>query len=147
MQKFLFLLLASCSYLVGEVSPPPPPPAPVESAPVQKPDHDDDIQPEAIKEWDASGYYKTAFFRTVFLIVGVIALVLIVMYLLKRLATNRPLMTNHHKNIKILERRALSPQTILYQVEIGGRQVLIAESKVEVKRITEFDTLEKGKEL
>jgi flagellar protein FliO/FliZ len=91
--------------------------------------------------------YKTSFIRTVLLIFGIIFLVIIVIWVLRRMGGTKPMMSNHYKNIKILERRALSPQTILYQVEIGGRQVIISESKVQVSALTEFDTLDKGKEL
>jgi flagellar protein FliO/FliZ len=101
-------------------------------------------QPEPTVEWDATGEYKATFFRTLFLIIGVILVVLIAVWVLKRMALGKPMVSNHYRNIKILERRPLSPQTILYQIEIGGRQVIIAESKVDVRVLTQFDTLDKG---
>jgi len=127
MRKFLFLALVGFACLAADEAEPLP-------------------HPEPITQWDASGEYKATFFRTLFVIVGILVVVLIIVWLLKRMSSGRPMMVNHYKNIKILERRPLSPQTILYQLEIGGRQVIIAESKVEVKVLTQFDTLEKGRE-
>ena len=40
------------------------------------------------------------------------------------------------RSINILEKRALSPKSILYIVEIGSKKVLISESQVEVRTLT-----------
>lgn len=140
-KAFLLFLFALSPLLADEET------TPESSQPKQEIVIPDETSGE-VTDWKTpADQYKAAFIRTVALIVGIIALVLIVVWLLRRMAGTRPMLSNHYKNIKILERRALSPQTILYQVEIGGKQVIISESKVHVSTLTEFDTLDKGKEL
>ena len=46
---------------------------------------------------------------------------------------------NLTKNIKILEKRAISPKSLLYIVEIDGKKILISESNLEVRKIKEID--------
>jgi flagellar biogenesis protein FliO len=43
------------------------------------------------------------------------------------------------RSINILEKRALSPKSILYIVEIGNKKILIAESQVEVRALTTYE--------
>lgn len=123
--------------------------APLPKAPVMDDEtsEDGELKPQATHEWDMNQQYKAAFMKTILIIIAIIFGVFIVIWLLRRMAGSRSMVSNHYKNIKVLERRHLSPQTMLYQVEIGGRQVLIAESKVHVSTLTEFDVLDKGKEL
>lgn len=41
--------------------------------------------------------------------------------------------------ITVLEKRMLSPKTMLYVVEMEGKKVLLAESQLEIKRLESFD--------
>ncbi len=44
-----------------------------------------------------------------------------------------------NRRIKILERRPLSPKSVLYLIEYDGKRVLIAESQLEVRPLTTPD--------
>ena len=58
---------------------------------------------------------------------------------MRRYAKNRPFQVNHKKNIKILERRQISPATFLYHIQIGNKQIVISESKSEVRVVANLD--------
>ena len=57
-----------------------------------------------------------------------IALVLFVSYFLKKMLNTRVQQMNEHSVIKILERRALSPKTTIYLLDIQDKGIIIAES-------------------
>lgn len=135
MKKFCLFCLFLCSFVLAEEQ--------ESTPPLLDPQSINSVSEETALPWDASGEYKIAFFRTLFIIIAIGAIALIIIYYLKKLSTGRPMMVNKYKNIKILERRPLSPQTILYQIEVGTRQIIVAESKVEIKVLTSFDPLEK----
>ncbi len=101
----------------------------------------EEVQPEAdnVQSPISSDMYRKQFFRTliVIVIIGVIAIVLI--SLMRRYAKNRPFQVNHKKNIKILERRQISPVTFLYHIQIGNKQIVISESKNEVRVVANLD--------
>lgn len=40
--------------------------------------------------------------------------------------------------IQILEKRMISPKTILYLIEVEGKKILVAESQLEIKRLEGF---------
>lgn len=42
-------------------------------------------------------------------------------------------------SIQVVEKRMISPKTMLYLVEVEGKKVLIAESHLEIKRLESFD--------
>jgi flagellar biogenesis protein FliO len=43
--------------------------------------------------------------------------------------------------VNVIERRALSPKTMLYVVEIGNKKVLISESQLEVRTLANYEEL------
>jgi len=44
------------------------------------------------------------------------------------------------KSIQILERRTISPKSILYLIEIDGENFLISESQVQIQKIEKLKT-------
>lgn len=68
----------------------------------------------------------------------IIGLILIVAWFLKRLVNTRIEQANSNSSIKILERRNLSPKSILYLLEIEGTAYLVAESVNGITRLSEF---------
>lgn len=48
------------------------------------------------------------------------------------------------RSIKIVERQPLSAKTMLYVIEVAGKQTLIAESQLEIKAITSIEEIEKN---
>lgn len=80
--------------------------------------------------------YKTAFFKTLLWIICILAAVFFLLWLLKRLSNKRFLSLNHNNYVKIIEKRPLSPKTLLYVIEIGHKHFLIAESQLEVRLLS-----------
>jgi len=62
----------------------------------------------------------------------------------KKISHGRLRNFNYLKSIKIIEKRPLSPKSMLYLIEVGGKQVLIAESQLEVRTVASLDLLESG---
>jgi len=57
----------------------------------------------------------------------------------KKISKGRFRSFNYLKSVKILEKRPLSPKSMLYLIEVGGKQVLIAESQFEVRTVATLD--------
>ncbi len=85
--------------------------------------------------------YKGAFVKMIGTLLGLIALIVISVWMLRRISHSRLKQMNYGRSIKVLERRPLSAKTILYLVEISGKKVVIAESHLEVRGITTADHL------
>lgn len=90
---------------------------------------------------DAPISYKGAFVKMMATLLGLIALIVISVWMLRRISHGRLKQMNYGRSIKILERRPLSAKTILYLVEISGKKVVVAESHLEVSKITTADHL------
>ncbi|NGX62780.1 MAG: hypothetical protein KR126chlam6_00180 [Candidatus Anoxychlamydiales bacterium] len=109
----------------------------------------DDIEPksELITEMDKDEIYpvfeqpeyKPAFFKMLLILIALIALIFLTFWIFRKLMRMRVNQTNLTKNIKILEKRALSPKTLLYIVEVDGRRVLISESNLEVRKLKDLE--------
>jgi flagellar biogenesis protein FliO len=73
-----------------------------------------------------------------FVLFGLIALLAITYWFLRRLIQNRLQKGTGNSAIQILEKRMISPKTMLYLVEIENKKVLIAESHLEIKSVAEI---------
>ena len=71
----------------------------------------------------------------------IIGLILIAVWFLKRLATTRLQQVNQTSVIKVLDKRMLSPKTMIYLLEIEGTGYVVSESVNGVTRISEFPIL------
>lgn len=79
--------------------------------------------------------FQHTFFKMLIVLIAVIALLWLTFWLLRKITSVKIDQANSIKAIKIIERRALSPKTMLYLVEVEKEKVLIAESHLEVKRL------------
>ncbi len=87
----------------------------------------------------SSDMYQKQFYRTFILILIIVVGSFALIWVMRKYSKDRPFQVNHKKNIKILERRQISPNTFLYHLQIGNKQVVISESKYEVKVIANLD--------
>ncbi len=87
------------------------------------------------------GAFLKMFLTLLALIVGIFACV----WILKRLAKGS-FSQGNGKSIKILEKKPLSPKTMLYIVEVDGQETLIAESQLEVKKLMTLSPQEEPEE-
>lgn len=92
-----------------------------------------DTYPEPSSSHTEDVDYAVLIKKTAFMITGLIALILLTIYLLKRFATNRTMSANQMSHIKIVERRAISPKSTLYLIEFGNRKLLLSESQLEIR--------------
>jgi flagellar biosynthetic protein FliO len=81
--------------------------------------------------------YQGAFVRMLLSLAGVLALLLGTIWFLKRLKSSKWGFGGARQSIHILEKRPLSPKSVLYLVEVGGQRVLLAESQLEVRALCE----------
>lgn len=82
--------------------------------------------------------YEGAFLKMAITFVAVIVGIIGTIWLMRRLAGGK-FGGSSSQSIKILERKALSQKTMLYVIEVDGKQTLIAESQLEIKRIMNLD--------
>ncbi|HEV8052406.1 MAG TPA: flagellar biosynthetic protein FliO [Parachlamydiaceae bacterium] len=70
----------------------------------------------------------------------IISLILIVAWFLKRMLNTRQEQVNTTSIIKVIERRALSPKTVIYLLEIEGKSMVISESQNGVTYLTNYNS-------
>ncbi len=91
--------------------------------------------------------YESAFVRTIIILVALILLIILTVWMFRRMSRGRVRTMNFSKTIKILEKRPLSQKSMLYLIEVGGKRTLIAESHLEVRTLSQYDYLESEKDL
>ncbi len=83
--------------------------------------------------------YGMAIVKMLITLAAFILLLFGTFWFLKRLINQRLQRGGHEQAIQVLEKRMLSPKTMLYLVEIEHKKILIAESHLEVKKVTELE--------
>lgn len=86
--------------------------------------------------------YATSFTRMIISLLAIMGLLVITFWVLKRVIKHRSTYANSMQAIKILEKRVLSPKSVLYLVEFDGEKVLISESQLEVRALQSITNLE-----
>ena len=89
--------------------------------------------PETASFSVATEGYKVAIFKTFGILVFLLGFIFLTVWALRRLSQGRLRTGNHYKSIKVLEKRPLSPKSMLYLVEVYEKKFLIAESQHEVR--------------
>lgn len=89
---------------------------------------------------EMTGSYESAFVRMLVTLAGLVFLVFATLWLLRRMGKGKFKMSSG-RTINIIERRALSPKTVLYIVEIGNKKVLVSESQLEVRALSTYEEL------
>ncbi|HAB99845.1 MAG TPA: hypothetical protein DCE71_08495 [Parachlamydiales bacterium] len=69
---------------------------------------------------------------------AVIILLFVSFWFLRRLIQNRLQKGVGDQAIQILEKRMISPKTMLYWIEVDNKKILIAESHLEVRKIESY---------
>jgi flagellar biogenesis protein FliO len=89
------------------------------------------------KAQSADDAYEHAFIKMLATLAGLLLLVLLTIWALRKISQGKIGGFGVQKKIKVLERRPLSPKSILYLVEIDHKQVLISESQLEVRALAQ----------
>ena len=84
------------------------------------------------------GHFKISFFKTLAVIAFCLILIFLALWFFKRFANQKFFNLNEAHHIKIIEKRPISPKSILYLIQVGNRQIVIAESQLEVRAIQEM---------
>lgn len=79
--------------------------------------------------------YRSAFIRMLISLVALMLFIFLTFWAFKRLMRSRIASTNQSRAIKILEKRAISPKSILYLIEVENEKILIAESHLEIRPV------------
>jgi len=77
---------------------------------------------------DEGGSYMDQFMNMLFTLAIVLGLILLTLWVLKRLVASRNRTLNRSASIQILERRSLSPKSSLYLVQVDEKKILISDS-------------------
>lgn len=127
---------AQVNEMQQEESAPENPPAPLPPSPGQEPQSLAPL-PSSHEMTDS---YEGAFIRMLVTLLGLIFLVFATFWVLRRLGKGKFKMgTGRGRTINVIERRAVSPKTMLYIVEIENKKVLISESQLEVRVLTTYE--------
>ncbi|MBS0604324.1 MAG: FliO/MopB family protein [Verrucomicrobia bacterium] len=154
----LLLLYSSAAYSADKKQTPPP--AAQEAAPEDS-KKDTSVKPEAApaapapaaldkaaqqppaplpSSTEMTTSYESAFVRMLVTLLGLLFLVFATFWILRRMGKGKFKMGSG-RTINILEKRALSPKSMLYIVEIGNKKVLISESQVEVRSLATYEEI------
>lgn len=79
--------------------------------------------------------YEGTFFRMILTLVGLLVLVFLTIWALKKLSHGRFGKMGTQKRITVVEKKALSPKTLLYLVEMDGKKILVSESQLDVRML------------
>lgn len=93
-----------------------------------------------------AGDYGAALIKMFLTMIAIIVLFFISYWFLKKLVNHRLQKGSDNHSIQIVEKRILSPKTMLYLIEIDNKKILVAESQLEIKKIESFPLLNELKE-
>ena len=82
--------------------------------------------------------YGSAIAQMLLTFFAIIALLFVSFWFLRRLIQNRLQKGVGDQAIQIIEKRMISPKTMLYIIEVDGKKTLIAESHLEIKKLETY---------
>jgi len=86
--------------------------------------------------------YESMFLKMILALIGIVVAVFLGIWLIKKLSYSRSRQMNILKSVKILEKRPLSPKSMLYLIEVSGRKLLLSESQLEVRALSDLKWIE-----
>ncbi len=85
-----------------------------------------------------AGDLGAAFAKMILSLLAIILLLLVSYWFIRKLIQGRLQKSASDSAIQILEKRVISPKTMLYLVKVDEKKVLLAESHLEIKRLESF---------
>ncbi|HEY2811315.1 MAG TPA: flagellar biosynthetic protein FliO [Rhabdochlamydiaceae bacterium] len=113
--------------------------APASSQEQQQPTLPSTEMPPLPSSEELTQSYEGSFVRIIVSLLGLIVLIVATFWILKRLGRGRFGKLGGDRAIRIVEKRPLSPKSVLYIVEMGSKRVLISESQVEVRALSSVE--------
>lgn len=140
--KYLTCLMLCSGILIAEETQP----VPENTVEPHKPTHSF-FEEVTDKEKASDDRFVQELGNMLFTLGGILAVIFIAGWFIKRMLNTKIQQVNVTSPIKILERRALSPKTAIYLLEISGKKIAVAESQNGVTHLGEFpETAEEDKE-
>jgi flagellar protein FliO/FliZ len=93
------------------------------------------------------GDYGMTFVKMFLTMIVLVVLFGLTIWFLRRLIRSRIEKGSGEQMIEILEKKMISPKTMLYVVEIEGKRILLAESQLEVRPISEIENCDLSDEI
>ncbi len=85
--------------------------------------------------------YEGAFVKMIATVIGLVLFVVLTIWTLRKIGQGRFRGIGSNRSIQIVERKPLSPKSMLYLVEVGHQKFLIAESQLEVRNLGTIEEL------
>ncbi len=89
----------------------------------------------------ASYDYQAAVIKMTLAFVGLLICIFFIAWLLKKISKGGFWGAKHSAHIKVLDKKALSPKTMLYWIEVSGVKIVISEAQLEVRPLTSSNSL------
>jgi flagellar protein FliO/FliZ len=89
-----------------------------------------------------TGDFGAAFLKMIISLAVLIGLMVVTVWFMRRLIQQRLLKGSSGQSIHLVEKKMISPKTMLYIVEIEGKRVLLAESQLEIRKLQTLDETE-----
>lgn len=96
------------------------------------------MDPESIPPMPP-GDLGAAFVKMFLSLIALVILLFVSYWFLRRIVQNRLQKGVGDQAIQVLEKRMISPKTMLYLIEVENKKILIAESHLEIKRLEGLD--------
>lgn len=100
---------------------------------VSAPTHEQDFPKEQIAEEAQKAFQNPSFFRLALAFIGLLAALWLVIWLLRKMSGSKFGFFHNDSSLKVVEKKVLSPKTILYVVDFKGQKLLVSESSQQVK--------------
>lgn len=84
--------------------------------------------------------YETTFAKTIAILIGLLLLIFLTVWMFRKMSQGRVGGFQSGKSIRLLEKRPLSPKSMLYLVEVNGTKILLAESQVGLRSLATFES-------
>lgn len=85
--------------------------------------------------------YRASFLKMCLSLGLILLLLFATLWFLRKLQQGRFSQINDSHSIKIVQKKVISPKSMLYIIEVNGKQVLLAESQVHVKALSNLSEL------
>lgn len=92
------------------------------------------------------GDYGAVLVKMFLSLFALVALFTLTFWFLKRLIQSRMKRGVGSDSIQILEKKMISPKSVLYLIEVDHQKILLAESQLEVRRLQTWETHQESME-
>lgn len=100
---------------------------------VTDPLHQDQVKAEHLVEEAHKAIQNPSFFRLALAFIGLLLALWVIIWLLRKLSGSKFGFFHNDSDLKIVEKKVLSPKTMLYVIDFNGQKLLISESSQHVK--------------